>query len=254
MTHNWRLLDFSCDSVYSNLATEEALIECCQAGIFTPTVRLWINQPAAIVGRFQDVDLEVDEEFCIRNSVRIARRFTGGGTVYHDEGNLNLTILSEKRDIRDLQVIGRRNLLVIQETLLQFGVESTVNPPNSVLVSGKKISGASAAVRRNYVLWHASLLVSTSLESIARALYPSREPARTDSVRSRWQPVTNLATLLGRPVAIHEAKKQVIDTIETILGNELRGSKLTSCEEETAKRLHDEEYSTAKWNKKGLTL
>jgi len=237
--------------VYSNLATEESLIECCQSGIFTPTVRLWINQPAAIVGRFQDVDLEVDEEFCIRNGVRIARRFTGGGAVYHDEGNLNLTILSEKHDI-DLQVIGRRNLSVIQDTLLQFGIESTVNPPNSVFVDGKKISGASAAVRRNYVLWHASLLVSTSLESIARALYPSREPVLTDSVRSQWQSVTNLATLLGRPVAIQEVKKHVVDTIETFLGNELRGSKLTSCEEETAKRLHDEKYSTTKWNKKGL--
>lgn len=230
---------------------EEALIECCQSDMFRPTVRIWINQAAAIVGRYQDVALEVDEQYCIRKRIQIARRFTGGGTVYHDDGNLNLTILSEMRDI-DLQEIRRRNLLIVQNVLSQFGVESTVNPPNSVLVHGKKISGASAAVRRDYVLWHASLLVSTSLESIAQALSPSRMPVRTNRVRSQWQPITNLASSLGRPVEMHEVKKQIVIAAEKILGNQLKGSALTSCEERTVKRLHDQKYSSAEWNKKGL--
>ena len=250
-TSDWRLLDFSCDSVYRNLATEEALIECCQSDIFRPTVRIWINQTAAIVGRYQDVALEVDEEYCLRNGIQIARRFTGGGTVYHDHGNLNLTILSEIRDI-DLQETRHRNLLIVQELLSQFGVESTVDSPNAILVHGKKISGASAAVRRDYVLWHASLLVSTRLESVARVLSPSRKPAYTNHVRSHWKPITNLVSSIGRHVEMHEAKKEIVIVAEKILGNRLERSTLTSCEERTAKRLHDQKYSGAEWNRKGL--
>jgi lipoate-protein ligase A len=237
--------------VYGNLATEEALIECCQSDTFRPTVRIWINQTAAIVGRYQDVTLEVDEEYCVRNCIPIARRFTGGGTVYHDDGNLNLTVLSEMRDI-DLQETRLRNLLIVQELLSQFGVTSSINPPNAILVHGKKISGASAAVRREYFLWHASILVSTSLESIAQALSPSRKPARTNRVRSHWEPITNLVSSTGRPVEMREVKKMIVTAAEKILGNQLEGSALTSCEERTAKRLHNQKYSSAEWNRKGL--
>jgi len=203
------------------------------------------------VGRYQDVALEVDAEYCRKNRIQIARRFTGGGTVYHDEGNLNLTIVGEICGV-DLHEIRHRNLLIVQNALSQFGVESSINLPNSVLVQGKKISGASAAVRRGYFLWHASLLVSTNLESIAQALSPSKNLGPTSHVRSQWQPITNLAITLGSPVEMREVKKRIIISVEKILEVHIKESTLTNCEERTAKSLHQKYYS-AEWNKKGVT-
>jgi len=195
--------------------------------------------------------LEADISLCARKGIKIARRFTGGGTVYHDQGNLNFTFVSREHII-DLQNVQNRNISILKETLLQLGVESTIVPPNSITVHGRKISGASAAVRHNYVLWHASLSVSTDLVTVSQALAPSRENFPSNRVRSKWQPVTNLQTLLSRPVEMSEVKRQILNTIENMFDIRLRRSQLSSNEENMTNHLHDLKYSTAEWNNEGI--
>src|SRR3990172_9373973 len=119
----WRMLCNSYPSPSQNLALEEALLECCELGNFTPTCRIWFNSPSVVMGRFQDVSLEVNTQLCSRKGVQIVRRFTGGGTVYHDEGNLNLTILSKRNHV-DLEKIQLRNISVVRMTLSKLGVKS----------------------------------------------------------------------------------------------------------------------------------
>ncbi|MGD0422851.1 MAG: biotin/lipoate A/B protein ligase family protein [Candidatus Bathyarchaeia archaeon] len=251
MTHNeWRLLDINYDSVYRNLALEEALI-ASQQPAETPKIRIWFNPPAIVTGRFQDVHLEADTTLCTRKSITIARRFTGGGTVYHDHGNLNVTMVTWE-PIIDLQTIQHRNIAIIKETLLRMGVESAITNSNSISVEGKKISGASLAVKRNLVLWHASLLVSTDLLTVTQILSPSRKQFTTNRVRSRWQPVTNLQTALSRPVETAEVKEQILNTVQDMFDARLRISQLSPSEENMTTRLHDSKYSTAEWNNEGI--
>ena len=170
-------------------------------------IRLWSNPPAIVVGRFQDIRLEADLSLCAREDIQIARRFTGGGTVFQDDGNLNFTIV-QREPLIDLQKIQYRNILILKETLRQLGVESTIHP-NSISVNDKKIVGASAAIKHNCVLWHASLLISTNITTINEVLSPSRESYQTERVRSKWQPVTNLQTILSRPVEVNEVKDKI---------------------------------------------
>src|SRR5208337_2374968 len=251
MTHNeWKLLDINYDSVYRNLALEEALITSEQPAE-TPKIRIWFNPPAIIAGRFQDIRLEADTTLCERKSITIARRFTGGGTVYHDQGNLNITTVTWE-PIIDLQNIQRRNIAIINEALLRMGVKSAIANSNSISVEGKKISGASLAVKRHFVLWHASLLVSTDLLTVAQVLSPSREKFTTNRVRSRWQPVTNLQTALSRPVEIAEVKEQILNTVQDMYDTRLRISQLSSSEEDMTTRLNDLKYATAEWNLEGI--
>ncbi|MBQ9896067.1 MAG: lipoate--protein ligase family protein [Synergistaceae bacterium] len=71
---------------------------------------LWQNEPSVIVGRFQDVYSEVNLEFINNNNIKLARRNSGGGAVYHDLGNLNYSFIihdakflssPERQDLRD---------------------------------------------------------------------------------------------------------------------------------------------------------
>ena len=251
MTHNeWRLLDITFDSVYRNLALEEALITSPQAAE-TPTIRIWFNPPAIVVGRFQDLHLEADTSLCIRKNIILARRFTGGGTVYHDQGCLNLTMVTQE-PIIDLKTVQHRNIAIMKETLLRMGVESTIANSNSISVEGRKISGASLAVKRNFVLWHASLLVSTDLLTVTQVLSPSRRQFTTNRVRSRWRPVTNLQTTLSRPVETAEVKEQILNTVQDMFDTRLRTSQLSPGEENVTTKLHDLKYATAEWNNEGI--
>jgi lipoate-protein ligase A len=251
MTHNeWRLLDINYDSAYRNLALEEALITS-QRPAETPKIRIWFNPPTIVVGRFQDIRLEVDMSMCVRKSITIARRFTGGGTVYHDEGNLNFTMVTCE-PIIDLQIIQHRNISILKEMLRGMGVESSITSPNSISVRGKKISGASLAVRRNLVLWHASLLVSTDPLTVSQVLSPSRQKFSTNRVRSIWQPVTNLQTELSRPVGNAEVRERIMNTIQDMFKIRLSTSRLSPEEEYMTIRLHDLKYSTPEWNDEGI--
>lgn len=252
MTHNaWRLLEISYDSVYRNLALEEALITSHQPD--APNIRIWSNPPAIVAGRFQNIRLEADTSLCMRKNIIIARRFTGGGTVYQDQGNLNFTMVTWEPVI-DLKAIQHRNISILNETLLGMGVDSTITNPNSISVQGRKISGASVAVRRNLVLWHASLLVSTDPVIIAQVLSPSREYFPTNRVRSKWQPVTNLQTALSRPVEIAEVKERILSAIEEMFHIRLRKSQLSPSEDALITRLHDLKYATSEWNSEGIEV
>jgi lipoate-protein ligase A len=253
MSGEWRLLDVSYDSVYRNLALEEALISCHESNGEAPKIRLWSNPPSIVVGRFQDVRQEADVPLCMKNGIKIARRFTGGGTVYHDQGNLNFTLIS-REPVVNLQNIQHRNISILKDTIRRLGIESTLTSPNSISVENRKISGASAAVRHNCVLWHASLLVSTDLKLISQVLSPSRENFTSTRVRSRWQPVTSLQTLLSRTVEMNEVKGQIINTIENMFDIRLRRSQLSSNEERLTARLHHLKYSTAEWNNEGIVM
>ena len=72
MSNDWRLLDISYDSVYKNLALEEALIVSQQPDAKAPKVRIWSNPPAVVAGRFQDPHLEADISLCMRKRITIA--------------------------------------------------------------------------------------------------------------------------------------------------------------------------------------
>jgi len=251
MTHNeWRLLDINFDSVYRNLALEEALITSQQPDE-APKIRIWSNPPAIVVGRFQDIRLEADTILCMQKNIIIARRFTGGGTVFQDQGNLNFTLVTWEPVI-DLKAIQHRNISILKETLLEMGLDSTITNPNSISVHGRKISGASLAVRRNLVLWHASLLVSTDPEIIIQVLSPSREDFPTNRVRSRWQPVTNLQIELARSVETAEVREQILKTVEIMFQIRLRRSQLSPSEKIMTTRLHDLKYASSEWNQEGI--
>ena len=249
----WRMLCNSYPSPSQNLALEEALLECCELDKFTPTCRIWFNSPSVVMGRFQDVSLEVNTQWCLKRRVPILRRFTGGGTVYHDEGNLNLTIL-RKRDHADLETVQIQNISVVRRALSKLGIESVVDPPHSLLADGKKISGSASALNRKFILWHASLLVSTDLDTLQQVLSPSQDCIRTIHVRSKWRPTTSVKQLLGRLVQISQVRRIFVESIRDVFDAEPTIASLSTREETVGQMLHACKYSKNSWNLDGQNI
>ena len=251
--NKWRLLDTNYQSPFLNMALEEALLRTCKSGDFVPTIRFWTNCAAAVIGRFQDVSIEVDTKLCHREKISIVRRFTGGGTVYHDEGNLNLTILNEKYDM-GLEAVQLQYISVVKEALSRLSIESTICPPNSLMVSGRKISGSASAVSRGFILWHASLLISTDLEKLQRVLSPGKDTTHTIHVRSKYQPTTSLQRRLGKFIQMTEVKRHLLESVVDVLGVQTRIGSVSMHEKSTAQWLHDHKYSTDLWNYDGKEI
>jgi lipoate-protein ligase A len=243
----WRLLAISYQSPHRNLALEEALFESSKSEKFMKTIRIWTNSPTTVVGRFQDVSMEVNLQLCSRNGVQIVRRFTGGGAVYHDEGNLNITILN-KRKCNRLETVQQLNMSIIRMTLARLGVESVIDPPNCLLVDGEKVAGSAAAVNREFILWHASLLVSTNLEMLEQILSPSKIQAHTIHIRSNWRQTTSLQKLLHKSVQVSDVRSRLLESLQDMLGAELRSGSLSSEENRILEKLHDDKYSKNSWN------
>jgi lipoate-protein ligase A len=247
----WRLLDCSYDSAFRNLATEEALARNASSKNFRPTIRFWVNPQCVVLGRFQKPSAEVDTSVCQRSGIQIARRFTGGGTVFHDKGNLNFTIVTRPEMKSNLTGLNEAASAIILDALSGLGLEGSALFPNSIIVGTKKVSGAAAALGSGFILWHSSILVSTNIEILELVLAPSRKANVTHFVHSRWHPVTTLQDALGHSVGVDDVKSRLIKSAQEILCVKLEAGRLRTEEERWFTNLYDRKYSSPNWNQNG---
>jgi lipoate-protein ligase A len=186
-----------------NLAIDEALARSHDA---EPVVRLWRNDRCVVVGRFQLADAEVDLPTATRSSVPVYRRFTGGGAVYHDRGNLNVTVVAGRDDplVADRLAGGLTGLYGAVLAPLSAAVRAigvpAVPAPRGLFVGGRKLGGIAAWIGGRSVLVHATLLVDTDLAMLERVLAGPGAPGdrRWQLTKSVRAPVTSLARELRR--------------------------------------------------------
>lgn len=178
-----------------NLAAEEYLFKEYTEDILL----LYVNTEAVIIGSNQAVMNEVDIDYCINNDIRVIRRMSGGGAVFHDLGNLNYTFIQNKREERSS--LSGEFLQPIVDVLKTLHIHATIGKRKDLwLPEGYKISGTASHVSRNRELHHGTLLYDANLEKLQRSLttdiktdHPLRNKRATASVPS---PVKNLKTYL----------------------------------------------------------
>lgn len=176
--------------VYFNLAAEEYLLHQ-----FSEDVLLfWKSRKAVVCGKHQNVCGEVNYGFCKETNTDIARRLSGGGTVFHDPGNINFTFIQNLTHGLEFAVDYRRFLEPVRAALQHIGYQTTYSVRNDLLYNGKKISGNAEHVlqKQKRVLHHGTLLYSANLHSLESTLQPcgSYFSKAVPSVKS---PVTNLS-------------------------------------------------------------
>jgi len=247
----WRLLDAEYQDPYMNLALEEAIPLSVGKGTSPNTLRFWRNPNAVVIGRFQSAETEVNIDDCNRHQTAIVRRFTGGGAVYHDLGNLNCAI-SVRRDHplieTDLGETFKRLSKWIVEGLRLLGAPARYEPPNSIQVNGRKIAGGAGAVKSGFVFNHCSILISSNLKRLSEVLNSREDPVGKPGVRSVRKHVSTLSVELGRELTVTEVKDSFRESFEKDLMVKLADGEATDEEKALAEKLHDEKYSTETWN------
>jgi lipoate-protein ligase A len=265
---SWRVL---CDGggrdPSRNLALDEALARLAGSA---PTLRLWRNARCVVVGRSQVAEAEVDEEACRRLDVPVYRRFSGGGAVYHDEGNLNVSVVLSRDDPLLRRRPARRSLPGLYAAALEplanavraLGIPA-VATEREVAVGGRKVSGVAAWLGRGSVLVHATLLVAADLALLERVLAGPGAPGdrRWERTRSRPAEVTSLACEGLTPAGCADVDRAVVAAFAAFEEGDAR---LTHCAPRTtrpgepaehelcaAEQLYEERYSDPAWHLTG---
>lgn len=172
--------------VYRNLAVEEWLFD--HADRRGPVLFLCVNSPCVVIGKNQNPWKECRLSLMEKEGVPLARRISGGGAVYHDEGNLNFGVIVPRTEYRE-----EKQYELIFQTLDKFGVKASKLRKNSLAVDGLKFSGQAFSFRGQHVLHHGTLLVNSDLNRLGRYLGSEIEGIQTKAVASVPSDVMNLS-------------------------------------------------------------
>lgn len=170
---------------YWNLALEELLIDQVMDG--EAHGYLWRSTPSVVIGKNQNPWRECDLAWMEQQGIALARRVSGGGAVYHDEGNLNYALALPRWGYREEDVFA-----AVIRGLSRLGIVAEQMNRTSLAVAGKKISGTAFCYRKNVVLHHGTLLVNADLERLRRALKPPAWEIDTKAIASIPASVGNL--------------------------------------------------------------
>jgi len=240
------------NSPYLNLAFEEAIPLSVGRGESPETLRFWRNDRTVVIGLFQCPSLEVNFEECLKYGVRVVRRFTGGGAVYHDLGNLNFA-LSLKRDnpiirerlLKGFEILGK----AVEIGLKKLGVtDASFEPINSVLIGKNKVVGMAGLITKNFIFVHGSMLINSNTRVLERVLKASNGESKERFVRSKRQEVVALKEVLNSELELSVVKKAIIEGLERVLGLEFGEDVVTNHEKRLAERLYVEKYSRIDWS------
>lgn len=185
---------------YFNIAAEEFLIKNSTDEVLL----IYRNMPSVIVGKHQNLLTEVNLNYVKRNKIPVVRRISGGGTVYHDLGNLNISVIKINQPF-DKRIEFTEFTKPIIEFLNTQGINAEFKGKNNLTVKGKKISGNSAHAIQYTVMHHGTLLFNTDLENLNKTISSKTSgsisgPA-VKSIRAR---VANIADLVKKPISIEE--------------------------------------------------
>lgn len=219
-----------------NLALEETVLTRRTAGDY---LMLWQNDNAVIIGRNQNAAEEIDADYVARHGVRVVRRMTGGGAVYHDLGNLNYSFIT---DAGDAQGAARFTEPVVS-ALRALGLDAQSSGRNDILVSGKKVSGTAQRLCKGRILHHGTLLFDSDGDMIARVLRPDAAKFDSKSVKSVRGRVGNIRAMLNRDMTLAEFWAY----LKTALADELEPVALTEQELALAQTLAREKYAAWDW-------
>ncbi len=241
---------------YMNLAFEEAFARARASGLTPDTLRIWRNKDAVIIGYFQRAEEEVDLSLARELGVVVARRFTGGGAVYHDLGNINYAValgpesMGQQGPVEMLYGYLIRGAL---NALRRLGLEPRLENINDIAVGDYKVSGVAGSYRWSAPFLHGSLLVSTDLSRLASLLRVSRKKLLDKKVSSVKYRVARLQDLLGRSIGYHEVIDALVGGFEELLGAEAYFDLPWPEELEAAWILYKYKYSRREWNLERLS-
>ena len=225
-----------------NLAAEQYVFDCLPKD--RSYFMFWQNENAVIIGKYQNTLAEINQPYVEAHKIKIVRRLSGGGAVYHDLGNLNYTYITDAGELETLNM--RVFCEPIVRALAEFGVTAEINGRNDMTIDGKKFSGNAQYLRHGRVMHHGTLLYNSDLSAVSKALQVDPEKIRAKGIESVRSRVTNIRRYMKEDVPLFVFREMLLEFIR----RETESEDYEFSEEDVheIERIRRERYDTWEWN------
>ncbi len=221
------------------LACEEYLLKNFTEDIFM----LWQSDKTIVLGKHQNALAEINYPFVRQNNITVARRISGGGTVYHDSGNVNFTFIKNVKSPSEISF--SQFTEPVREALAQLGIEATTSGRNDLLIEGLKISGNAEHVFKNRVLHHGTLLFNSDLKNLGQAIKVVPGKYQGKAVQSNRSAVANISSFLEQELEVEDFIDFLIKVQLEKEGNSIHV--LSDADSEHIGKLAEEKFASWDW-------
>lgn len=228
---------------FFNLALEEYLL--IERPDLEEIFLLWQDDPTVVVGRNQNSHAEINQAFIEERQINLARRLSGGGAVYHDQGNLNFTFIS--KDLSQPGLDFARFTRPVIRTLEKIGVKAENSGRNDITIQGKKISGNAQYRYKDRLLHHGTLLFAANLDDMTEVLQVDNQKLSNRGINSVRSRVTNINEYITEPMSMHDFKALLQENILKDAGD-FSIYELSTADRQEIEKLRREKYMTWAWN------
>lgn len=234
-------LESTSNSPYFNLALEQYVFDNLSKS--QDCFMLWQNANAIIIGKHQNAIEEINTDFVQEHDIKVVRRLSGGGAVYHDLGNLNYTFITNDDRNENLDFAFFSQPLI--HTLNKLGICSKISGRNDVTIDGCKISGTAQYKKNNRILHHGTILFNSDISILNQAL-KAKSKAPVKAFQSIYSRVTNIHQHLTAEISLHDFKSLFLEYVFS--KNTMFKHTLTKFDVESIEEISKEIYSTHQWN------
>ena len=231
-----------------NIALETYLVE--NRLVDEPILLFYINDPSIIVGRNQNTIEEVNQAYVEEKGIRVVRRMSGGGAVYHDRGNFSFCFIKDDDgSFRDFASFTQP----VIEALHKMGAKGAeLKGRNDLLIDDKKFSGNAMYAKNGRMTAHGTILFDADLDEVTKALKPRKEKFESKGIKSVRSRVTNI-----KPYVLPEYQKLTTEEFRDLLLLEIFGVerreqvkelKLTDEDWNKVRAIQAERFGNWDWN------
>jgi len=226
---------------YFNLASEEYLLKYRCEEIFL----LYRNSPSMVVGKHQNTLAEINLPYIQEHSIPVVRRISGGGTVFHDLGNLNFCFITDEKEGQLVNY--RKATMPVINAMGQLGLEVHLGKRNELLLNRLKISGTASHVYKKRALHHGTLLFSSQMKQLDSALKSSGKSFSDRAVKSVRSKVTNIQDHLHEFMEVEEFQDRLFDLVSSGLEEAIQ-YEYSEEDLKEIRKLSESRFSTWEWN------
>src|SRR5690625_454939 len=230
---------------YINLALEEYVLQ--HFGEKDTYLLFYINEPSIIIGKNQNSVEEINTEYVDKNNIKVVRRLSGGGAVYHDKGNLNFSFIT-KDDGDSFHNFAKFTEPVVK-ALNKMGVPAELIGRNDLLIEGRKFSGNAQFATKGRMFSHGTLMFDSEIEHVVAALNVKKEKIESKGIKSIRSRVANITEFLDEKITMDEFKKTILQFIFNVDDEgDVPQYELSEQDWENVYELSEKRYQQWEWN------
>ncbi|MBC1603253.1 lipoate--protein ligase [Listeria rocourtiae] len=228
-----------------NLAVEEFILT--ELDLDEPVLLFYINQPSIIIGRNQNTIEEINTEYVAENNIKVVRRLSGGGAVYHDEGNLNFSFITN--DDGDSFHNFAKFTEPIVVALKKQGVNAELKGRNDLLIDGFKVSGNAQFATKGKMFSHGTLMLDLNLDDVVASLKVRKDKIESKGIKSVRSRVANISEFMENKMTTEEFRDLLLlDIFDVESVADVKEYVLTEADWEKIRAISAKRYNNWDWN------